>query len=95
MIAMKTYTLLGLGATLMGCCCIYLASDNQRWLADAWPKTPARAAGAALLVLAWLGLAQDMQRLTASFLLVAALMLVFAVLPYLGALRRRRTERAA
>jgi hypothetical protein len=84
---MTTYTLLGLGACTLGCLCIYLAAPNQRWLPSAWPARPARLAGALLVLLAWWALAQDMQRLTASFLLITTAMWMLALLPYLGAWR--------
>ncbi|MBS0371712.1 MAG: hypothetical protein JSS57_21230 [Proteobacteria bacterium] len=83
---MKTFTLIGLAASLLGCAGLYLASPNQRLLAAQWPARPARVAGTALLAAGWLGLAQDMQTLTASFTFVVVLMLAFALLPYVGAL---------
>jgi uncharacterized iron-regulated membrane protein len=43
-----------------------------------------------LLVLGWLGLAQDMHRVTAAFVYLTLLMLVFTALPYVGALRSAR-----
>jgi hypothetical protein len=89
---MMTYTLLGLAGCSFGCTGIYLASPNQRWLASAWPARPARAAGALLLLLAWWAFAQDMQRLTASFLLITTAMWLLALLPYLGAWRVLRRE---
>lgn len=89
-LSMKVFTLIGLGAALLGCTCLYLASAHQRWRATPWPARPARCAGAVLLVLGWLGLLQDMHRTTASFTYLTLLMLVFTVLPYLGALRSAR-----
>lgn len=90
---MNILTLTGLIAGLAGSACLYLASPNQRWWGTALPVMPARVAGAALIALAWLGLASAMQLLTASFVLITLLMLVFAVLPYVGALRGMRRER--
>lgn len=87
---MKAFTLLGLAAVLLGCACIYLASPHQRWRAAPWPARTARGAGAVLLVLGWLGLAQHMDRSTATFTHLTLLMLAFTVLPYLGALRAAR-----
>lgn len=87
---MKAFTLLGLGAVLLGCICIYLASPHQRWLGAPWPALAGRGAGAVLLVLGWLGLAQHMHRTTATFTHLTLLMLAFTVLPYLGALRATR-----
>jgi len=88
---MKTFTLLGLLAGLAGCLSIYLASPHQRLLAAAWPARPARVAGALCLLLAWLAFARDMQALVASYTLATLAMLLFALLPYAGALRRRKT----
>lgn len=72
-------------ALCLGCLCIYAASPHQRCFAAPWPLWPARGGGGALLALGWWGLAQAMQPLTATFVFVTTLMLVFAVLPYLGA----------
>lgn len=83
---MPVFTLLGLAATALACLCLYAASPNQRLWAAARPRGPARAACAAFLVLGWLALTQEMHRLTAAFVLVTTLMLVFALLPYAGAL---------
>lgn len=92
---MTLYTLLGLSAGTLGCLSLYLASPKQRLLASASAPRPARLLGAALLLLAWLAFAQDMQRLTASFVLITLTMLQLALLPYLGALQQlRRSTRA-
>lgn len=80
------FTLTGLMAIFLGCLCIYAASPNQRCFAAPWPLWPARAVGSALLALGWWGLAGAMQPVTAIFVFVTTLMLVFAVLPYFGAL---------
>ena len=90
---MPSFTLLGLSAAKLACLCLYAASPNQRLWATPWPGRPARTAGAALLLLAWLALVQDMQRLTAAFVLGSTLMLVLAVLPYAGALTHARRTR--
>lgn len=80
------FTLLGLSASTVGCLCIYLAAENQRWLAAPWPRGVAWPVGACLLVLGWLGLAQDATGLTATFIFATTLMLIFSILPYIGAL---------
>jgi len=90
---MPVFTLLGLAAATLACLCLYAASPNQRLWAAAWPRWPARLASAALLVLAWWALVQDMQRLTAAFVLGTALMLVLALLPYAGAFVNDRRHR--
>ncbi|MFT3719670.1 hypothetical protein [Pseudorhodoferax sp.] len=86
-------TLLGLAATALACLCLYAASPNQRLWAAPWPRRPARAASAGLLLLGWLALVQDMHRLAAAFVLGTTLMLVLAVLPYAGALAHARRAR--
>ncbi|SNR60101.1 hypothetical protein SAMN05192560_0041 [Methylobacillus rhizosphaerae] len=90
---MPIFTLGGLAAIILGCLSIYAASPNQRWWSEPWPQWPARIAGTGLLLLAWLALAQDMQRLTAAFVFMTTLMLVFVLLPYLGALLHVRRTR--
>jgi len=83
---MTFLTLSGLCFTLAGALAIYLASPNQRWLDRALPARPARLAGAVLLAAGWLALRQAMQSLTACFVWLTWLMLVFTLLPYFGAL---------
>lgn len=90
---MPLFTLLGLAAAALACLCLYAASPHQRLWAAAWPRRPARIAGAALLALAWWALVQDLQRLTAAFVLGTALMLALAVLPYAGAFVHVRRQR--
>ncbi len=90
---MPVFTLLGLAAATLACLCLYAASPNQRLWAAPWPRRPARTACAALLLLAWLALVQDMHRLTAAFVLGTTLMLALAVLPYAGALTHARRTR--
>ena len=82
---MPLFTLLGLAAATLACLCLYAASPHQRLWAAPWPRWRARTASLVLLVLSWLALVQDMQRLTAAFVLGTALMLVLALLPYAGA----------
>jgi len=83
---MKIFTLIGLILIAQGCASIYLASPNQRWLVAPWRALPARLAGGVLLVLGGFALGREMQLLTTIFVIVTALMLIFSVLPYLGAL---------
>lgn len=91
---MKVYPLLGLVLCALACLCLYLASPHQRLRGTPWPARPARAAALALALLSWLALAQQLQRLTASYVLLTTAMLVLSLLPYLGALRvlRRRAD---
>lgn len=93
---MKTIpVLLGLAACSVGCLSIYLASPHQRLLAVAWPARPARAGGAFALLLSWLAFAQGLQTLAATYVLITQLMLLFALLPYLGAWRQLRRGASA
>ncbi len=82
---MNTSTALALTAALTGCACLHLASPNQRWRLAPLPSRPARGAGLALLVLSWLSLRQGMQATAATFTFASMLMLVFILLPYVGA----------
>lgn len=90
---MKIFTLIAYLAALSGCASIYLASPNQRWLVRSLPVVPARTGGVLLLVLGWLSLLQKMQSVTAAFVFITFLMLVFSVLPYIGALVGNGRER--
>lgn len=93
-LSMPIFTFCGLVAVALGGLCIYAASPDQRYWAQPWPRWPARTAGAGLLLLGWLAMSQEMLRLTAVFAFVTALMLVFTLLPYIGALlHARRTRR--
>jgi uncharacterized membrane protein len=91
-VTMKLFVLIGLALVSLGCVCIYLASPNQRWLPAPWRARPARWAGVLLLLGGGVALARQMQLLTTIFVFATVLMLLFSVLPYLGALlslRRR------
>lgn len=90
---MNTSTALALTAALTGCACLHLASPNQRWRLAPLPSRPAQGAGLALLVMSWLGLRQDMQTITATFTLASMLMLIFVLLPYLGAFIAMKRDR--
>ncbi|WP_027016390.1 hypothetical protein [Comamonas composti] len=83
---MLSFTAIGLLLVALACLLIYAASPNQRLWAKPWPQWPARLTGAGLLIAGWLGLLQSMQPLAACFTLLTTLMLVFALLPYIGAL---------
>lgn len=83
---MNILGLIGIAACIAGCSCLYLASPNQRWRTQPLPAVPARIVALALIVAAWLCLAQGLHALAASFVLVTLLMLALSVLPYLGAM---------
>lgn len=84
---------LAFALALAGCASLYLASPNQRWRPQPWPAKPARALSAALLLASLLAFGQVMQATAAAFVFVTCLMLTFAVLPYLGALRTLLKDR--
>lgn len=90
---MPVFTLLGLIATALASLGLYAASPNQRLFAKPWPRRPAGLVSAALLVLGALAFLQDLQRLTAAFVLFTTLMLMFSILPYVGALIHARRLR--
>ncbi len=90
---MPAFTFLGLSATTLAGLGLYAASPNQRLWAAPWPRRPAHLASAALLLLSGWALGQDMQWLAASFVVATVLMLVLAVLPYVGALVHVRRNR--
>lgn len=90
---MNGLMVLALATAWAGCASIYLASPNQRLRPAPWPARTAqaaraaRAAGVALLLISLLSFGQAMLALTAVFAFVTCVMLGFALLPYLGALR--------
>lgn len=90
---MPFFTVIGLLLCALACTCLYAASPHQKLWAAAWPRWPACLAGSGLLVASWLALAQDMQRLAATFCLLTMLMLAFSLLPYIGALIHGRRTR--
>lgn len=72
-------------AAVGGCICFYLSSMHQSWRRMPLPRLPARVCGSALLLLAWIGFARDMQAVAATFVWFTLLMFICAALPYLGA----------
>ncbi|NML26211.1 hypothetical protein [Zoogloea dura] len=90
---MNTLTLLALATALAGCTCIHLASPNQRWRHTPLPAGPARGLGALLLAASWRGFAELMQATPATFTFATVLMLLFVLLPYVGALIAMRRAR--
>lgn len=78
---------LGLALALAGCLSVYLGAEHQRLLARRWPARPARIAGALLLAGGLAALFAALQPVTAVFVFCTWAMLLFVLLPYLGALR--------
>lgn len=89
---MNLLLMTGLITALPGCAALYLASPNQRWLATAWPRLPARAAGFILLLVGYVALLQTLQAAAATFVFVHWVMLLFVLFPYLGALHAVTTK---
>lgn len=82
----------GLLLSLAGCVCIYLAAKHQRLVSRRWPAKPARGAGALLLAAALLALLRTLQPAAAVFVLGTWAMLLFTLLPCLGALKALRRD---
>jgi len=78
---------LGLALALAGCLSMYLGAEHQRLLARRWPARPARIAGALLLAGGLAALFAALRPVTAVFVFCTWAMLLFVLLPYLGALR--------
>ena len=79
---------LALTLTIAGCVCLYLASPNQKWLAQALPGRPVLVAGSLLLLAA--GLAAwiaALRPLAGFFVALHVAMVCLFVFPYLAALR--------
>jgi hypothetical protein len=76
----------GLLLALAGSIFLYLASPHQRGLARPLAAGPACSAGGVLLALGLALVWQVMHAVAAAFLFATWLMLLFLLLPYLGAL---------
>jgi high-affinity Fe2+/Pb2+ permease len=70
---------------LLGAVCIYLSSPHQRWLRKPLRASIARGCGVLLLILAQLCFWLVMRSVAAFFMFVSMAMVLFLVLPYLGA----------
>lgn len=90
---MNAFMPIALLTLFLGCTAIYLASPNQRWLVRPLSGRPARLGGILLLALGWFALRQTLQAVTASFVFLTFLMLVFSLQPYLGALLHKGGKR--
>lgn len=84
---MNLFLGLGLLLGLAGCASLYFGARHQRLLARRWPARPARIAGVLLLAGGLAALLAAAQPATAVFILCTWAMLLFVLLPYLGALR--------
>ncbi len=84
---MKPLLGLGLLLGLAGCASLYFGAQHQRLLARRWPARPARMAGALLLIGGLLALLAVVQPVAAAFIFCTWIMLLFVLLPCLGALK--------
>ena len=82
--------LLALALIILGCACLYLASPNQKWLAQALPGRPALVAGSLLIaagVAAWIA---ALRPLVGFFVALHVAMVCLFVFPYSAVLLRRK-----
>ncbi|MBS1186486.1 MAG: hypothetical protein H6R04_504 [Burkholderiaceae bacterium] len=86
MSSIHLFAFLELAALPAGCSCLYLASPNQRWLANALPYRGIRRFGVVLLVASLLALIKRMQPAAAIFVFIISVMLLFILFSYVGAL---------
>ena len=82
--------LLALALIILGCACLYLASPNQKWLAQALPGRPALVAGSLLIaagVAAWIA---ALRPLAGFFVALHVAMVCLFAFPCSAALLRRK-----
>ena len=78
---------LALALTMAGCACLYLASPNQKWLAQALPGRPALVAGSLLLAAGLAAWIAALRPLPGFFVTLHVAMVCLFVFPYSAALR--------
>jgi hypothetical protein len=81
---------LALALIILGCACLYLASPNQKWLAQALPGRPALVAGSLLIaagVAAWIA---ALRPLAGFFVALHVAMVCLFAFPYSAALFGRK-----
>jgi hypothetical protein len=79
---------LALILTIAGCMCLYLASPNQKWLAQALPGRPVLVAGSLLLAAGLAAWIAALWPLAGFFVALHVAMVCLFVFPYSAALRR-------
>jgi len=84
---MRIAVAIGLLLALAGCLSVYLAAEHQRLASRRWSPLPSRIAGGLLLAGALVALLQDLQPVAAVFMACTWAMLLFVLLPCLGALK--------
>ena len=82
-------TYVALALTLVGALLFYLASPRQAWRAAALPAGPARAGGAAVLLVALILWQTATTPVTGLFILATLLMVLLAAFPWLALARSR------
>jgi hypothetical protein len=78
---------LALMLTIAGCVCLYLASPNQKWLAQPLPGRPALVAGGLLLTAGLAAWIAALRPLAGFFVTLHVAMVCLFAFPYSAALR--------
>jgi hypothetical protein len=78
---------LALALTIAGCVCLYLASPNQKWLAQAPPGKALLVAGGVLLAAGLAAWIAALRPLAGFFVALHVAMVCLFVFPYSAALR--------
>lgn len=79
---------LALTLTIVGCVCLYLASPNQKWLAQAPPGKPLLVAGGLLWAAGLAAWIAALRPLAGFFVALHVSMVCLFAFPYVAALRR-------
>jgi hypothetical protein len=78
---------LALVLTIFGCVCLYLASPNQKWLAQALPRMPFLATGSLLLAAGLAAWIAALRPLAGFFVTLHVTMVCLLAFPYTAGLR--------
>lgn len=78
--------LLALALTIAGCVCLYIASPNQRWLAEVSPGRPPLVAGGLLLTAGLAAFIAAWRPLCGLFMTLHVAMVCLFAFPYAAAL---------
>ena len=78
---------LALTLTIAGCVCLYLASPNQKWLAQAPPGKALLVSGGALLAIGLAAWIAALRPLSGFFVTLHVAMVCLFAFPYLAVLR--------